>query len=134
MLSFYDYQNASMKGAEWDSLKVLPMTELALPFRVRIAGMERVTPESLPRLDGSMSHLFVRMILFHGDTVLNKACETRGVPLSSSPRWGDFLRPGNERYKEIPLPALPRVRVCVCVYACVCKCLKNDTVSFANLL
>lgn len=101
------YRGLSTRGA-WDEIKAIPISELRdMPFKVRIIGIDHLTPESVPKLDSSVTSVYVRVFLFHGTQKIAESEKmTKAIPVVESPRWMQWLMA--DFNKETVLNALPR--------------------------
>eukprot|EP01006_Ploeotia_vitrea_P036247 TRINITY_DN66000_c6_g18_i1.p1 TRINITY_DN66000_c6_g18~~TRINITY_DN66000_c6_g18_i1.p1 ORF type:complete len:1249 (-),score=825.13 TRINITY_DN66000_c6_g18_i1:300-4046(-) len=113
------YVNMTVKKGAYDQLESIPLSELALPFKVRICGCENVSQAGLPRFDTTMSDLHVRMFMFHGVKRLDgSARQTVPVPAATSPRWMEWLNGAPN--KAIYLNKMPReTRICFLLYGTI---------------
>lgn len=64
--------------------KVLLMSQINIPFRTTLIGLDGVNENSLPCLNNELTHLYVRAHLFHGSTYLDFTHETPAFEISSS--------------------------------------------------
>jgi len=93
----------------WSDLKAVPMSEMVMPFRVRVCGLDSLSPEGCPRMNpDDLSNVQVEMFLFHGMDILeNSTWITDPREPSSSPRWQTWLQ--GPTGKEIMINELPRM-------------------------
>ena len=98
----------SVATNDFVSLSFIPQADLNedVGFRVRVCACDHLAGGGLPRFDLSMMHLFVRVFLFHGMSVLPLSNMTTGLATGLSPRWMEWLVPEEGK---IQLRNIPRV-------------------------
>ncbi len=55
-----------MLRENWEEMTCIPISELSLPFRVRVVGVDGVSEAGLPRLTPRITSIVLRAFLFHG--------------------------------------------------------------------
>lgn len=111
----HEFQNLPVPPlTSWENVKQIPFSSLNFPFGVRVAGLEDVDKDTLPRLE-DVNSLFVEIFLIHGMTVLeNFTMTTTQQEVSSNPRFMEWLKYPAKH--EINWNRLPReTRVCFIV-------------------
>ncbi|MES1917648.1 MAG: hypothetical protein MHM6MM_009361, partial [Cercozoa sp. M6MM] len=103
----------------WDKMPYVPISDLHMPFRVRMAACEGVSAESLPLMQGAVGSLrvYVRTFLFHGvEQVPNSDMRTPLAELNFQTMWNRWLSTSDEE-SPVYLDMLPRgTRVAVLLY------------------
>eukprot|EP00808_Paulinella_micropora_P023395 g3465.t1 len=110
-----EYQSKLVPVKYPNPAKCFQLSSVATVFRSCVMGISKCTNIGLPRLDSSITSLYVKSFLFHGDVILmGSETQTTVLPVNKKPRWNQ--KDGTLKAKNL-LNKLPReTRVAYLVY------------------
>jgi phosphatidylinositol-4,5-bisphosphate 3-kinase len=86
--SFLQTLDEMIPDMPFDEIKHIPISEMAIPFRVKVCGVDAIDERALPRLsDDKVINLSLVVALFHGSMNLDQPQELTCVPFCVDPRW-----------------------------------------------
>ncbi len=106
-------------GAHWSEFKHIPMSELHVPFRVKLVGLDNCVAATFPRMRTKTfqaEQFQCEMFLFHGmERIKDSVTFTTKTEPTQNPRWMQWI--GGNYSQDMLISSLPRAtRFCIMVY------------------